>query len=134
EQPAVQQVEVSFVGRPPTHQVARASGVSAVEADGSVLRCLVCGSFQPFLEALRGHEVTGLQATPIPSVKETTVNSPKPLARIAGLLYLLVAVFDIFAALYVRARLVRSGDAPATADHLRTPAGLFPIGFRPHGR
>jgi hypothetical protein len=34
--------------------------VSEVEADGSVLRCLVCGSFQPFLEALRGHEVLGL--------------------------------------------------------------------------
>src|SRR3954453_2026241 len=29
-----------------------------------VVRCLVAGSFQPFLEALRGCEVTALQATP----------------------------------------------------------------------
>jgi hypothetical protein len=28
-----------------------------VEIDGSILRCVVCGSFQSFLEALRGHEV-----------------------------------------------------------------------------
>src|SRR5262249_35434116 len=96
---------------------------------GSVLRCLVRGSFQPLLEALHGHEVTGLRATPIPCVKETTMNSPKTLARIAGLFYLLVAVFDMFAALYVRARLVPSGDAPATADPLRTSTGLFRIGF-----
>jgi len=41
----------------------RAAGVSQVEADGSTLRCLVCGSFQPFLEALQGHEVIGIDAT-----------------------------------------------------------------------
>jgi hypothetical protein len=59
----VQRVEVSFVGPPPIHQVMRASGVSEVEVDGALLRCLVCGSFQPFLEALRGHEVIGLTST-----------------------------------------------------------------------
>jgi hypothetical protein len=58
-QPA-QRVEVSFVGVPPVQQVARASGVSGVEVQGSVLRCLVNGSFQPFLEALRGYEVVSL--------------------------------------------------------------------------
>jgi hypothetical protein len=58
-------VEVSFVGAPPTRQVQRASGVSEVETDGSVLRCRVCGSFQPFLEALRGHEVISLTSTPM---------------------------------------------------------------------
>jgi hypothetical protein len=63
EQPT-QRVEVSFVGVPPARQVERASGVSAVEVDGQVLRCLVCGSFQPFLEALRGHEVVSLSACP----------------------------------------------------------------------
>jgi hypothetical protein len=57
-----QRVEVSFVGAPPAQQVRRASGVSGVEVDGTVLRCLVKGSFQPFLEALRGYEVIGLQA------------------------------------------------------------------------
>jgi hypothetical protein len=30
-----------------------------------VLRCLVNGSVQPFLEALRGYEVIGLTSTPM---------------------------------------------------------------------
>ena len=59
-----QRVEVSFVGVPPAQQIERASGVSDVEVDGPILRCLVCGSFQPFLEALRGHEVVSLNASP----------------------------------------------------------------------
>ena len=63
EELPVQRVEVSFVGTPPAQQVMRASGVSEVEVDGALLRCLVCGSFQPFLEALRGHEVVGLTST-----------------------------------------------------------------------
>jgi hypothetical protein len=58
-------VEVRFVGAPPAQQVERASGVSEVEVDGSLLRCLVCGSFQPFVEALRGHEVVSLSASPV---------------------------------------------------------------------
>jgi len=60
----VQRVEVRFVGTPPAAQVERASGVSEVKTDGSMLRCLVCGSFQPFLEALRGHEVISFTSTP----------------------------------------------------------------------
>jgi len=63
EEPPVRRVEVSFTGAAPARQVERAPGVSEVEIDGSVLRCLVCGSFQPFLEALRGHEVVGLDST-----------------------------------------------------------------------
>jgi hypothetical protein len=43
--------------------VKRASGVTEVEVDGSILRCLVAGSFQPFLEALLGHEVISLRST-----------------------------------------------------------------------
>jgi hypothetical protein len=66
EERANQQVEVQFVGPPPARQIARASGVSDVEVDGSRLRCVVCGSFQPFLEALRGYEVIGLTSTPTP--------------------------------------------------------------------
>ena len=62
EEPVGQRVEVTFVGTPPVHRVELASGVSQVEADGSVLRCTVCGSFQPFLEALRGHEVINLKS------------------------------------------------------------------------
>jgi hypothetical protein len=59
-----QRVEVSFVGTPPVRRIERASGVSAVEAGTRVVRCLVAGSFQPFLEALRGSEVITLQSTP----------------------------------------------------------------------
>jgi hypothetical protein len=60
EELPIHRVEVTFVGTPPTRQVERASGVSDVQADGPTLRCLVLGSFQPFLEGLRGHEVISL--------------------------------------------------------------------------
>ena len=53
-------VKVACVGPPPADRVRRAAGVSDVEIDGQVLRCRVCGSFQPFLEALRGYEVISL--------------------------------------------------------------------------
>ena len=61
---ATQRVEVTFIGTPPTRQIARASGVSDVQVDGHLVRCLVYGSFQPFLEALRGYEVISLTAIP----------------------------------------------------------------------
>lgn len=60
EELSICRVEVSFVGGPPVQRIERASGVSNVEVDGTTVRCLVCGSFQPFLEALRGHEVIAL--------------------------------------------------------------------------
>jgi hypothetical protein len=63
----VRRVEVSFVGAAPARQIERASGVSDVETDGSILRCVVHGSFQPFLEALRGYEVVGFSSTSPPN-------------------------------------------------------------------
>lgn len=63
EKLSAQRIEVAFVGTPPLRQVERASGVSEVEVDGQVLRCTVFGSIQPFLEALRGHEVISLKST-----------------------------------------------------------------------
>jgi hypothetical protein len=57
-------VQLTFVGTPPARQVARASGVSEVKVDGRQLSCLVSGSFQPFLEALRGSEVLNLTSIP----------------------------------------------------------------------
>jgi hypothetical protein len=69
-QPPTQRVEVTCLGTPPTGLIERASGVSEVVIEGQVVRCLVAGSFQPFLEALRGCEVLTLQATPAYS-KET---------------------------------------------------------------
>ena len=62
EELQLQRVEVTFVGVPPTQKVERALGVSEVEVQGRVLRCTVHGSFQPFLEALRGQEVVGLKS------------------------------------------------------------------------
>jgi hypothetical protein len=62
ENQATQRVEITFVGTPPTRQIERASGVTEVQADGQLVRCLVCGSFQPFLEALRGYEVVSLRS------------------------------------------------------------------------
>lgn len=59
---SAQRVEVIFVGAPPVRKVERASGVAEVEVDGRILRCTVHGSFQPFLEALRGHEVLSLKS------------------------------------------------------------------------
>lgn len=64
ELPTAQRVEVTFVGAAPTERVARATGVSDVELDGTTIRCVVWGSFQPFLEALRGYEVTRLESRP----------------------------------------------------------------------
>jgi len=61
-----QRVHLTFVGTPPARQLARASGVSEVKVNGHQLTCLVSGSFQPFLEALRGSEVITLTSIPTP--------------------------------------------------------------------
>ncbi|MCY9785286.1 DUF4386 domain-containing protein [Nocardiopsis sp. EMB25] len=53
---------------------------------------------------------------------------PRALARIAGLLYLLVAAFTIFAGV-VNTRIVASGDAGATADNIDASATLFRVGL-----
>ena len=61
---ASQRVEATFIGTPPARQIQQALGVSDVRIDGQIIRCLICGSFQPFLEAVRGYEVLNLTATP----------------------------------------------------------------------
>ncbi len=65
---ATQRVEVTFVGPPPARQIAQAIGVTEVEVDGHRVRCVVWGSFQPFLEALHGYEVISLTSTPARSI------------------------------------------------------------------
>ena len=65
DSPTTHRVEVTFTGTPPSHPVGLASGVSNVEVDDHTLRCLVHGSVQPFLEAIRGYEVTNLTAVEI---------------------------------------------------------------------
>jgi hypothetical protein len=76
DEPPIRRVRVSFVGTAPARQIERASGVSEVETDGSILRCLVCGSFQPFLEALRGHEVVGFDSAPAGQTSATHETPP----------------------------------------------------------
>jgi hypothetical protein len=68
----VQRVEISFSGAAPITRIERASGVSDVERDGPIVRCTVTGAFQPFLEALRGHEVATLQSTPLAGASPRT--------------------------------------------------------------
>lgn len=53
---------------------------------------------------------------------------PRTLARIAGALYLLVAVGGGFA-IFVNSAIVESGDAAATADNIRASATLFRLGL-----
>ena len=65
ESPSIHRVEVTFEGTPPVRPVEVASGVSDVEVDDHLLRCLVHGSIQPLLEAVRGYEVTSLTAQEI---------------------------------------------------------------------
>jgi hypothetical protein len=54
-------------------------------------------------------------AQPCCSRRRDTRNSPKRLARIAGLLYLIVGIFGGFADAYVPAKVFAPGDAATTA-------------------
>jgi Domain of unknown function (DUF4386) len=56
------------------------------------------------------------------------MTSPKPLARIAGLLYLLVAIFSGFAFGYVLTKVYVAGDAATTAANVVANAGLVRMG------
>jgi hypothetical protein len=57
------------------------------------------------------------------------MNTERRLARVAGSLYLVVAVLGGFAQLLVRDRLVDLGDPAATAANIRESAALFRAGF-----
>jgi hypothetical protein len=56
------------------------------------------------------------------------MTSPKTLARIAGLLYLLMSVAFVFAG-SVRSRIIVPGDGAATADNIRASVALFRLGL-----
>lgn len=57
-----------------------------------------------------------------------TMNSPKRLARIAGLLYLIVGIFGGFSTAYVSAKVYVPGDPATTAGNVVANAGLVRIG------
>jgi hypothetical protein len=64
-----------------------------------------------------------------PAASGPTPASPRRLARIAGLFYLLVLVFGAFAHLVVRGELYVPGDAAATAANLAEQPTLFRLGY-----
>ncbi len=55
--------------------------------------------------------------------------SPLALARVAGLLYLVIFLMAPFAEFFVREGLIVAGDARATADNIVASEGLFRAGF-----
>jgi hypothetical protein len=57
------------------------------------------------------------------------MESPKRLARIAGVLYFAVAILSGFAIGFVRPKVYVAGDAAATAQNLAANEGLFRLGF-----
>lgn len=57
------------------------------------------------------------------------MNSTKKTARVAGLLYLLVAVFGTFSLIYVPRTLIVRGDATATANNILASESLFRLGI-----
>src|SRR5438876_5436919 len=67
-----------------------------------------------------------------PNEGETTMNSPKRLARIAGVLYLLVGIFGGFAEGFVDPRMYVAGNAAATAGNLVANSGLVRMGVVAH--
>ncbi|MFZ3376968.1 MAG: DUF4386 domain-containing protein [Chthoniobacterales bacterium] len=56
-------------------------------------------------------------------------NSTKKQARFAGLMYLLASLPAPFALIYVPSSLIVSGDATATANHIRASENLFRLGI-----
>src|ERR1035437_903143 len=56
------------------------------------------------------------------------MNSPKRLARIAGVLYLLVAIFGGFAEGYVEPKMYVAGNAAATTGNVVANSGLVRMG------
>ena len=55
--------------------------------------------------------------------------SQRKAARVAGVLYLLLIVFGIFAEMFVRQSLIVAGDAATTASNILASEGLFRLGF-----
>jgi hypothetical protein len=55
--------------------------------------------------------------------------SKQQLARVAGVIYLVLAVCAGFSELFVRSSVTVAGDAAATADNIRASATLFRIAF-----
>lgn len=55
--------------------------------------------------------------------------SPRALARLGGVLYLIIIAGGLFCEVFVRGRLIVSGDAAATAARLRSSEPLWRAGI-----
>jgi hypothetical protein len=55
--------------------------------------------------------------------------SPKLYARIAGVMYLFIIIAGMFSELFVRGKLVVSGDAAATANNIATSLSFWRLGL-----
>jgi hypothetical protein len=55
--------------------------------------------------------------------------SPRKTARVAGILYLVVVVFGMFAYMYIFPSIIIPGDAATTASNIMASEMLFRIGF-----
>src|SRR3954468_9230256 len=64
--------------------------------------------------------------------KGAIMSSPKRLARIAGLFYLVVAIFGGFAEGFVDSKMYVAGNATATAGNVLANAGLVRMGVVAH--
>ena len=60
---------------------------------------------------------------------EQTADSLKKTARIGGILYLIIIVVGLFAEIFVRSKLIVSGDASSTANNIMASEQLWRIGF-----
>jgi hypothetical protein len=58
-----------------------------------------------------------------------TSSSPRQLARLTGLFFLLTILAGIFAQAFISERLINFSDATATATNILTHKGLFQFGF-----
>jgi hypothetical protein len=64
EKAVISRIEIHLTRTPPATRLARTAGVSEVNVSGTVLTCLVSGSFQPLLESLQGYEVLLMRSSP----------------------------------------------------------------------
>jgi hypothetical protein len=77
------------------------------------------------------HELTHgrRRSRPAPSSSDHTAGASLASARVAGVLYLVIIAFGIFAEVVVRSSLIVDGDAQATAANIRDSEWLFRMGF-----
>ena len=60
---------------------------------------------------------------------KTIETSPQIYSRIGGVLYLIIIVVGLFAEIFVRSKLIVSGDATSTARNIMASEQLWRIGF-----